>query len=94
MDSKQLTPGSTTIQRSKIQLRKNALHRKLAAWCKVQHLYFPGLASVCARSEAALAEGAAAVEAYDVPLYLPSQIPSHIPVSAKFYSYKWQLQKA
>lgn len=94
MDSKQLTPGSTTIQRSKIQLRKNALHRKLAAWCKVQHLYFPGLAAVRARSEAALGEGAVVVEAYDVPLYLPSQMPSHIPVSSKFYSYEWQLRKA
>lgn len=94
MDMKQITPGSTTIQRSKIQLRQNALRRKLIAWCQVQQLYFLGLAAVRARSEAALAEGAPVVDACDIPLYLPSQMPANIPVSAKFYRYEWQLRKA
>lgn len=70
------------------------MRRKLAAWCKVQELYFPGLAVVRARAEAALAEGAAAAPAYDIPLYLPSQMPLHIPVNPKFYRYEWQLRKA
>ncbi|KAF7967195.1 hypothetical protein HWV62_35598 [Athelia sp. TMB] len=94
LDSKLLTSGSTALQRLKIQLRSNALRRKLTAWCKVQELYFPGLAAVRARSEAATAEGATTVEAYNIPLYLPSQLPPLIPVDAKFYRYEWQLRKA
>ncbi|KAF7971367.1 hypothetical protein HWV62_21322 [Athelia sp. TMB] len=94
VDGKQLTPGSTTLQRSKMQLRQNALRRKLSAWCKVQELYFPGLAAVRARSETTQAEGASPVEAHAIPLYLPSQMPTHIPVELKFYRYEWQLRKA
>lgn len=70
------------------------MHRKLTAWCKVQELYFPGLVAVRARSEAATAERGTTVEAYDIPLYLPSQLPPLIPVDAKFYRYEWQLRKA
>lgn len=94
LDTKQLTAGSTTIQRSKIQLRQNALRRKLSAWCKVQELYFPALAAVRARSENALPEGAAIPAVYDIPLYLPSQLPPNTPVDPKFYRYEWHLRKA
>lgn len=88
-------------RRRRLLYRQQAAHRRLdgtlAAWCKVQQLYFPGLAAVRAvraRTEAALAEGVAAAPVYDIPLHLPSKMPPHIPVDPKFYRYEWQLRKA
>jgi hypothetical protein len=64
-------------QRTKFQLQSNALHHKINVWSTKQQLYMPGVAVL----RAADAKTTAPRPPYLIPLWLPSQISTKIPLN-------------
>lgn len=93
-DAKGLDNSATSLQRAKIQERKNALQRKITAWTAVQHLYMPEVSTLRTRENLARAEQAPIVEPYDFKLYLPSALPANVSCSLQLREYKFGLREA
>ena len=74
-------------QHAKFQLQSNALHRKINVWSTKQQLYIPGVAVL----RAADAKTTAPRPPYLIPLWLPSQIGTKIPLNRRFAEIEWQL---
>ncbi|KAF8220538.1 hypothetical protein L208DRAFT_1382626 [Tricholoma matsutake] len=74
-------------QCTKFQLQSNALHHKINAWSTKQQLYMLGIAVLCAAD----AKTTAPRLPYLIPLWLPSQISTKIPLNHWFAEIEWQL---
>ncbi|KAF7974583.1 hypothetical protein HWV62_11966, partial [Athelia sp. TMB] len=90
----QLGENSTSVQRTKVQLRENTLRRKINAWIKVQEIYMSATAILRARELATVIDGAPEVPAHSIALLLPSSLPSNIKIDIKFAQYEWRLRRA
>ncbi|KAF7970355.1 hypothetical protein HWV62_24332 [Athelia sp. TMB] len=90
----ELTVNSTSVQRTKIQLRANTLQRKIDAWIKVQEIYIPATAVLRAGDPSTTLQGAPEVAPHLIPLLLPSSLPPRTIVAPKLLQYEWRLRQA
>jgi hypothetical protein len=91
IDSAELGPHSTDLQRAKILERSNYLRRKFEAWCEIQHLYIPAVAALRAHANS---DGGGSLAAQDLQLYLPSSIMESISCNPRLIEAEWQLRHA
>ncbi|KAG6905664.1 hypothetical protein DXG01_001355 [Tephrocybe rancida] len=73
---------------TKLQLRCNALQRKINAWAKIQHVYIPGLAALCQAEEHHNKEHGSNT----ICLWLLSQIGSKISFDSHLADIEWKLR--
>lgn len=93
-DSKQLDGSATMLQLTKMQERKNSLLRKIKAWIVVQHLYMPAVSVLQARDDQDASDKTAEQPPQDLPLYLPSSLPTHVRCELKLQQYEFRLREA
>ena len=89
---KQVWEHAQDRQRTKFQLRSNALQRKIDAWCKFQLLYCPAVATLHAPSPKG--NNSSSIKPHLIPLWLPSQINGRVPVETSLISIEWKLWHA
>ena len=77
-DNSKLDSSTTMLQLAKMQERKNSLHWKIKAWTVIQHLYMPEVAAMHTRADRAASNTSLEIAPFDLPLYLPSSLPSQI----------------
>ena len=82
---------ATDQQKLKVQLRTNALVRRIEAWTAVQTLYIPGVASLRARA-APGSETAQSPNPQNVCLWLPSALSRQVPCDTKLEELEWKLR--
>ncbi|KII87217.1 hypothetical protein PLICRDRAFT_112660, partial [Plicaturopsis crispa FD-325 SS-3] len=80
----------TSAQLAKFQMRSNALRRRINAWRDIQALYIPAAAQLLKRS--AQTAGNATEEAYNMRLFLPSEIGCQAAFDPIYAEYEWQLR--
>ncbi|KDR84201.1 hypothetical protein GALMADRAFT_56241, partial [Galerina marginata CBS 339.88] len=85
---KQVWAHARDRQRTKVQLRSNALQRKIDSWCQFQLLYCPGVATLRARATSS------AITPHLTPLWLPSQIKGQVPVDQSLVDIEWKIRQA
>ncbi|KAF7980678.1 hypothetical protein HWV62_37111 [Athelia sp. TMB] len=90
----ELNENSTSVQRTKVQLRDNSLRRKITSWMKIQEVYMPATAFIRAVDPDTTAEGAAEIPAHAIPLLLPSALPRGSSIDVKFPQYELRLRHA
>lgn len=91
-----LDASATTLQLTKMQERKNSLHRKINTWTRVQHLYMPEIFALRDRTDCDASDSTAPIEPYDAPLYLPSSLPrlTARACDSKLKKYEFRLREA
>lgn len=92
-DCKALDGSATTLQRTKVQERKNALQRKIKAWTTIQHLYMPEACLLRARSDRDASDKTSEAPVYDYQLHLPSSLPARSPCTLKLKLYEFKLRE-
>lgn len=90
--AKQVWEHAQDRQRTKFQLRSNALQRKIESWCKYQLLYCPAVATLHAPSPND--NSASSIKPHAIPLWLPSQINGRVPVDTSLVNIEWKLRRA
>jgi hypothetical protein len=80
-------------QRTKHQLRCNALRRKIDFWFGYHSLYFPEAVKL-RKVPLSTTVPQPEVKVYDIPLWLPSQIKTKVPVSQEALRTEWRLRHA
>ncbi|KAJ3500142.1 hypothetical protein NMY22_g19358 [Coprinellus aureogranulatus] len=75
---------------TKVQLKSNTVVRKVDAWYRALQLFIPS--TILLREECA--ESSKMVKAYDLPLFLPSQIGRRAPVNRDLYEIEFRLRTA
>ncbi|KAF7975089.1 hypothetical protein HWV62_10489 [Athelia sp. TMB] len=93
-DAKSLDASATSLQRSKVEERKNVLGRKVKSWTDIQQVYMPEVSVIRAREEQAAANRSKAMEPYDIPLHLPSALTRRLRTSPKLFIYEFRLRTA
>jgi hypothetical protein len=75
-------------QLTRVQLRSNALQRKINAWITKQQLYIPAVVAL-----RKTAEDAGAIDGpQNFPLWLPSQIGTQVPFNPRLAELEWELR--
>lgn len=90
--AKQVWEHAQDRQRTKFQLRSNALQRKIESWCKFQLLYCPAVATLHAPSPKG--NNSSSIRPHLFPLWLPSQINGRVSVDTSLISIEWKLRHA
>ncbi|KAF7972344.1 hypothetical protein HWV62_18114 [Athelia sp. TMB] len=93
-NAKALNSSATSLQRSKVEERKNVLGRKVKSWTDIQQVYMPGVSVIRTRDEQATAAKSKAVEPFDIPLHLPSALSRRLRTSPKLFIYEFRLRTA
>ncbi|KAF6744766.1 hypothetical protein DFP72DRAFT_1051726 [Ephemerocybe angulata] len=88
-EMKQTWTHSRDRELMRIQLRSNALIRKIDAWYQILQLYIPS--TILLRQKAT---GPTTVPPYDLPIWLPSQIGRQAAVDARLTEIEFQLRTA
>ncbi|KAG2120465.1 uncharacterized protein F5147DRAFT_766386 [Suillus discolor] len=91
-DRKASSQNPTDNQKAKIQMRSNALHRKLDAWVQVQILYMSAVASLHIRAQHDDSPQDKLPE--DFILLLPSQLNPTTPCALLLCQIEWKLRYA
>ncbi|KAF7984577.1 hypothetical protein HWV62_13799 [Athelia sp. TMB] len=94
VDTKALDSSATSLQLAKIQERKTALKVKVKSWTDIQELYMPEVTPLRSQLHSAALDSAHETQAYDIPLHLPSSLPSRIRTNAKLSGYEFRLRSA
>ncbi|KAF6742964.1 hypothetical protein DFP72DRAFT_1178678 [Ephemerocybe angulata] len=84
-----LSPDTPPQELTRIQLRSNALIRKIDAWYQILQLYIPS--TILLRQKAT---GPTTVPPYDLLIWLPSQIGRQAAVDARLTEIEFQLRTA
>ncbi|KAG6805269.1 hypothetical protein H0H92_016036, partial [Tricholoma furcatifolium] len=79
-------------QYTKLQLRCNALQRKLSSWLSIHEVYIPGIASLRRLEEHTATVQKSTLKPYTLSLWLPSQIGSKISFPRHLAEVEWQLR--
>jgi hypothetical protein len=90
--AKQVWEHAQDRQYTKVQLRSNALQRKIESWCKFQLLYCPAVATLHAISPKD--NSASSIKPHRISLWLPSQINGRVSVDASLVNIEWKLRRA
>jgi hypothetical protein len=93
-DNGKLDSSATMLQLAKMQERKNSLHRKIKAWTVIQHLYMPEVAAMRTRADQAASDTSLEIAPFDLPLYLPSSLPSRTTCLPTLRQYECKLREA
>lgn len=88
-DVLQLGPHSTSLQKTKILERSNALKRRIDAWISIQHLYMPAVALLRAKDDSA---ALAPVAVHDIKLFMPSSGPDTLVCAKHLLVCEWQFR--
>lgn len=93
---KQVWEHAQDRQRTKVQLRSNALQRKIESWCKFQLLYCPAVATLHALSPKDNCDtgSASSIKPHLIPLWLPSQINGRVSIDTSLVNIEWKLRHA
>ncbi|KIK33966.1 hypothetical protein CY34DRAFT_98770, partial [Suillus luteus UH-Slu-Lm8-n1] len=91
-DRKSSSQNPTDNQKAKLQMRSNALQRKLDAWVQVQVLYMPAVAPLRIRIQRDSSPQDELPE--DFILFLPSQLNPTTPCDLSLCQIEWQLRYA
>ncbi|KAF8425786.1 hypothetical protein L210DRAFT_3615051 [Boletus edulis BED1] len=91
LDSKKLGRHATEHQKLQHQKRCNVLMRHIEAWCSVQVLYMPRVASLRA-TDSQEWEVVRLPPAEELPLWLPSALASKIPCDVNLQEIEWKLR--
>ncbi|KAJ3510330.1 hypothetical protein NMY22_g16006 [Coprinellus aureogranulatus] len=75
---------------TRVQLKANTIVRKVDAWYRTLQLFIPS--TILLREECT--ESSKTVKAYDLPLWLPSQIGRRAPVDRGLYEIEFKLRNA
>ncbi|KIL54938.1 hypothetical protein M378DRAFT_46403, partial [Amanita muscaria Koide BX008] len=89
VDTNSLGQHATDKQRADILERGNRLRRKFDAWCDIQHLYMPGVASLRAKEDHE--GGGNSFDTSALELYLPSEIIGKASCEMNLFEYEWRL---
>lgn len=82
-------------QQTRVQLRSNALQRKIDAWVKIQTLYIPSVATLQKNKDRdAITKDLPEHQPHDFPLWLPSQIKFQVKVDSCLADIEWRLRIA
>ncbi|KAG6824257.1 hypothetical protein H0H92_007533 [Tricholoma furcatifolium] len=81
-------------QRTKIQLRSNALLRKITAWEKTNGLYIPGVDALSRAEERSAATQKKPVTPYTQTLWLPSKVHVKLVFDRHLAEVEWKLRIA
>ncbi|KAG6825050.1 hypothetical protein H0H92_004999, partial [Tricholoma furcatifolium] len=81
-------------QKTKLQLRTNALSRKLTAWAKCQQLYMPAMLALRRNDNAAASTKSTLIPLHDYALWLPSACLSKIQFDRSLAEIEWDLRLA
>ncbi|KAF8151299.1 hypothetical protein B0H34DRAFT_709445 [Crassisporium funariophilum] len=93
-DTSKVWLHSQDRQKTRLQLRNNALSRKIAFWTARQQLYIPTVV-VLRRMDAQAAQGRTSpLPVHEFPLWLPSQIKSQVAFDTRLGEIEWELRKA
>ena len=87
---KQTWDHSRDRELTKVQLKSNTIVKKVDAWYRVLQLYIPS--TVLLREKHA--ESSSKVKAYDLPLWLPSEIGRQAPVPRSLVEIEFKLRQA
>ena len=87
---KQTWDHSRDRELTKIQLKSNAILKKVDAWYRVLQLYIPTTVSLREQH----AESTSNVKPYDLPLWLPSQVGRRAPVPRTLIEIEFKLRQA
>jgi hypothetical protein len=91
--AKQVWEHAQDRQRTKIQLRSNALQRKIESWRKFQLLYCPTVTMLHAPL-ASPKDNASSIKPHLIPLWLPSQINDRVSIDTSLVNIEWKLRHA
>jgi hypothetical protein len=86
---KSLSKHVTSLQRARLEERKNVLHRKIISWQEIHALYIPAIFTI--RRPSSLGQ---ASETVDMTLDLPSSLGKLIPWDKQLGEYEWKLCEA
>jgi len=92
LDTTDLGPHSTDLQRSKILECANSLQRKIDAWSEIQHLYLPAVAMLRCRSDQA--GGGHPPAAHELELHLPSKVIPIMNCDWRLVEVEWRFRQA
>ncbi|KAG6836222.1 hypothetical protein H0H93_010103 [Arthromyces matolae] len=81
-------------QRTKLQLRCNAMQRKIATWMKAHQLYIPGVITLIRVEEQASIAQKKTIHPYTMSLWLPSQIGVKLNYESVLPEIEWKLRVA
>ncbi|KAJ2914486.1 hypothetical protein MD484_g5955, partial [Candolleomyces efflorescens] len=87
--TRQVWDHSQDRQLTRIQLRSNALTRKLDAWYQRLQLHIPGVAHLRKKHESPNT-----VPPHEIPLWLPSQIGKQLPCNIRLATIEYRLREA
>ena len=90
METANLWQHSQDRQRTRLQLRSNALLRRIANWSKYALLYLPGVAVL----RSLVSNPETEIKPQDIPLWLPSQIRGQVPFDIRLARIEWKLREA
>ena len=81
------------LQLAKMQERKNSLSKKIKSWTTVQLLYMPEVSALCVRDDQDASDKSTERPPQDLPLYLPSSLPTGTPCTLKLQQYEFRLRE-
>jgi hypothetical protein len=87
-------PHLTERQEARILERNNALRSKIQSWYGVQQLYIPAAATLRAKLASDAPPGAPLEAAWEMRLFLPSEIALQASCDQKLRELEWQLREA
>ncbi|KAG6905754.1 hypothetical protein DXG01_000908 [Tephrocybe rancida] len=94
-DTEELGQHPTEKQLSGLLERSNQLHHKIAAWIETQALFMPEVSQERVKvMQGGSSDRVATTKAYDIPLWLPSQLLEKGATTAlELQQYKWKLRE-
>ncbi|TFK60138.1 hypothetical protein BDN72DRAFT_872951 [Pluteus cervinus] len=91
IDSKSLGNKATDDLKAKVISRGNSLQRRILQWISVQDVYCPG--TILLRQDEATTANLIK-EPWQIPLFLPSSLPSSTPCDSRLRNIEWRLRTA
>ncbi|RDB30549.1 hypothetical protein Hypma_007025 [Hypsizygus marmoreus] len=94
VETSKLWLHSQDRQKTKLQLRNNALSWKIATWTQHQLLYTPAVVVLRRQDVQATENQTTARPVHEYPLWLPSQIKLQVPFDKRLAEIEWKLRLA
>ncbi|KAG6825919.1 hypothetical protein H0H92_001861 [Tricholoma furcatifolium] len=93
-ESSKLWDHSQDRQKTRLQLRNNALSRKLIAWTERQQLYMPAVVALRRIDSITADSKKTPPPVHEYPLWLPSSIQNKVPFDSHLADIEWELRVA
>ncbi|KAG6809667.1 hypothetical protein H0H92_015232, partial [Tricholoma furcatifolium] len=93
-ESSKLWDHSQDRQKTRLQLRNNALSRKIIAWTERQQLYMPAVVALRRIDTMTAHSKTTPPPVHEYPLWLPSSIHSKVPFDSHLADIEWELRVA